>query len=57
MEEVINFVYNSFVRKNFCADFLDEINNYIIQYNTKRMKQFLEFKSPVEYRHRLGFAV
>ena len=57
MEEVINFVYNSFVRKNFCADFLDEINNYIIRYNTKRMKQFLEFKSPVEYRHRLGFAV
>ncbi|MFR4648186.1 MAG: IS3 family transposase [Acutalibacteraceae bacterium] len=43
--------------KIFAQTFVDEINNYIIWYNTKRMKQSLECMSRVEYRHRLGFAV
>lgn len=34
--------------------FIDEINNYIIWYNTKRIKQSLGYMSPVEYRHSLG---
>ncbi|WP_417151843.1 IS3 family transposase [Ruminococcus sp.] len=29
---------------------MDEINNYIIRYNTKRIKQSLGYMSPVEYR-------
>ena len=37
--------------------FIDEINNYIIWYNTKRIKQSLGYMSPVEYRHSLGLAV
>ena len=37
--------------------FIDEINNYIIWYNTKRIKQSLGYMSPVEYRHSLGVAV
>lgn len=37
--------------------FIDEINNYIIWYNTKRIKQSLGYMSPVEYRHSLGFFV
>ncbi|MFQ7510635.1 MAG: IS3 family transposase [Acutalibacteraceae bacterium] len=41
----------------FAQTFIDEINNYIIRYNTKRMKQSRGYMSPVEYRHRLGFAV
>ncbi|MFR1868794.1 MAG: IS3 family transposase [Acutalibacteraceae bacterium] len=41
----------------FAQTFIDEINNYIIRYNTKRIKQSLGFMSRVEYRHRLGFAV
>ena len=37
--------------------FIDEINNYIIRYNTKRIKQSLGYMSPAEYRHSLGLAV
>ena len=37
--------------------FIDEINNYIIWYNTKRIKQSLGYMRPVEYRHSLGLAV
>lgn len=35
-------------------DFINEINNYINWYNTKRIKQSLGYKSPVQYRHILG---
>ena len=34
--------------------FIDEINSYINWYNTKRIKQSLDYMSPVEYRHSLG---
>ena len=34
--------------------FIDEINNYINWYNTKRIKQSLGYMSPVEYRHSDG---
>lgn len=34
--------------------FIDEINNYINWYNTKRVKQSLGYMSPIEYRHSLG---
>ncbi|MBD8944052.1 MAG: hypothetical protein EGR79_03985 [Ruminococcaceae bacterium] len=44
-------------RRIFAQTFIDEINNYIIRYNTKRMKQSLGFMSSVEYRHRLGLSV
>ncbi|UYI91776.1 MAG: IS3 family transposase [Oscillospiraceae bacterium] len=44
-------------KRIFAQTFIDEINNYIIRYNTKRMKQSLGFMSPVEYRHRLGLSV
>ena len=37
--------------------FIDEINNYIIWYNTKRIKRSLGYMSQVEYRHSLGLAV
>ena len=37
--------------------FIDEINNYINWYNTKRIKQSLGYMSPVEYRHSLGLAI
>ena len=37
--------------------FIDTINNYIIWYNTKRIKQSLGYMSPVEYRHMLGLVV
>ncbi len=35
-------------------DFINEINDYITWYNTKRIKQSLGYMSPVEYRHNLG---
>lgn len=35
-------------------DFINEINDYITWYNTKRIKQLLGYMSPVEYRHNLG---
>ena len=34
--------------------FIDEINSYIVWYNTKRIKQSLGYMSPAEYRHSLG---
>ena len=37
-------------------DFINEINDYITWYNTKRIKQSLGYMSPVEYRHNLGLA-
>ena len=36
--------------------FIDENNNYIIWYNTKRIKQSLGYMSPIEYRHSLGLS-
>ena len=35
-------------------EFIDEINQYITWYNTKRIKKSLGYMSPVEYRHSLG---
>ena len=35
-------------------DFINEINDYITWYNTKRIKQSLGYMSSVEYRHNLG---
>ena len=37
-------------------DFINQINDYITWYNTKRIKQSLGYMSPVEYRHNLGLA-
>lgn len=37
--------------------FIDEINNFIIWYNTKHIKQSLGYMSPIEYRHSLRLAV
>ncbi|MFR1992917.1 MAG: IS3 family transposase [Eubacterium sp.] len=34
----------------FYNNFIDEINNYIIRYNTKRIKHSLGYIRPVEYR-------
>ena len=35
-------------------DFINEINDYITWYNTKRIKQSLGYMSSVEYRHNFG---
>lgn len=38
-------------------EFINEIDEYINRYNTKRIKQSLGFLSPMEYRQILGLSL
>ncbi|MBS5115479.1 MAG: IS3 family transposase [Erysipelotrichaceae bacterium] len=35
---------------------MTQLNDYIIWYNTKRIKESLGYKSPIDYRESLGLS-
>jgi transposase InsO family protein len=41
-----------------CIDqFIEQLNDYLVWYNTKRIKISLDCKSPIDYRKSIGIAV
>ncbi|MBQ2884764.1 MAG: IS3 family transposase [Alphaproteobacteria bacterium] len=43
-------------RNTSIDEFINELNNYIIWYNEERVKESLNYLSPMKYRHFLGLA-
>lgn len=49
------FYYHRDWRNTSVEDFIKQLNDYIIWYNSKRIKSSLGYKSPIDYRRSLGF--
>lgn len=50
------FFYNRTWTNTTTDDFITQLNDYIIWYNTKRIKESLGYKSPIDYRKSLGLS-
>lgn len=50
------FYYHRDWRNISTEDFVNQLNDYIMWYNSKRIKSSLGYKSPIEYRKSLGLA-
>ncbi len=50
------FFYNRKWNNTTAQDFMKQLNDYIIWYNEKRIKQSLGYLSPVDYRKSLGLS-
>ena len=50
------FFYNRYWINTSTEDFIRQLNDYIIWYNTKRIKESLGYKSPIDYRISLGLS-
>ncbi len=50
------FFYNRKWNNITAQDFMKQLNDYIIWYNGKRIKQSLGYLSPVDYRKSLGLS-
>ena len=50
------FFYNCTWTNTTTDDFITQLNDYIIWYNTKRIKESLGYKSPIDYRKSLGLS-
>lgn len=48
------FYYHRDWRNTSVEDFIKQLNDYIIWYNSKRIKSSLGYKSPIDYRRSLG---
>lgn len=50
------FFYNRSWNKITTNEFIKQLNDYIVWYNTKRIKESLGYMSPVDYRKSLGLS-
>ena len=50
------FFYNRTWTNTTTDDFITQLNDYIIWYNTKRIKESLGYKSPIDYRKTLDLS-
>lgn len=48
------FYYHRDWRNTSVEDFIKQLNDYIMWYNSKRIKSSLGYKSPIDYRKSLG---
>ena len=48
------FYYHRDWRNTSVEDFIKQLSDYIIWYNSKRIKSSLGYKSPIDYRRSLG---
>ena len=48
------FYYHRYWRNTSVEDFIKQLNDYILWYNSKRIKSSLGYKSPIDYRNSLG---